>query len=57
MARGVAKSPEAPLKAKRGIVEYLLLFALLLAVFVTAWTLWDNGIVDTVARIIEGAPR
>ena len=56
MARGVAKSPDPPLRAKRGIIEYLLLFALLLAVFVTAWTLWDNGIVDTVARLIEGSP-
>lgn len=57
MARGDAKSPGTPAVVKRGPIEYLLLFFLLLVVLVTAWTLWDNGIVDTVAGLIEGAPR
>lgn len=57
MARGETKPTETPPRAKRGIIEYVLLFALLLAVFVTAWTLWDNGIVDTVASFIEGSRR
>ncbi len=44
-------------RARRGLIEYLLLTALLIVVIVTAWTLWDNGIVDTVARLVDGTPR
>lgn len=57
MTRGETPASERPAEARRGLIEYLLLFALLLVVIVTAWTLWDNGIVDTVARLIEGSPR
>ncbi len=45
-----------PPEAKRGFLEYLLLALLAVVVIVTAWTLWDNRIVDTVAGLIE-APR
>lgn len=41
------KSAAAP-----GWMEYLLLSALLLVVVVTAWTLIDNGIVDTLASLV-----
>ncbi|MEK6710144.1 MAG: hypothetical protein AABZ64_06165 [Nitrospinota bacterium] len=57
MTRGETPASGRPAEARRGLIEYLLLFALLLVVIVTAWTLWDNGIVDTVARLIEGSPR
>jgi len=55
MASGESKPTQLTRGAKRGVIEYFLLFALLLVVTVTAWTLWDNGIVDTVAAFIEGS--
>jgi hypothetical protein len=57
MARGEAKSTETPGVVKRGVIEYLLLLALLLVVIVTAWTLWDNGIADTVAALLDSSRR
>ena len=45
-----ARKPPAP--PKRGFLEYLLLGVLLVVVAVTGWTLWDNGLVDTVAALI-----
>lgn len=47
----------SPPEAKSGILEYFLLGLLFLLVVVTAWTLFDNGLVDTVAGLIGGPPR
>ncbi len=47
----------SPPEAKNGILEYFLLGLLFLVVVVTAWTLFDNGLVDTVAGFIGGPPR
>ena len=43
---------DAPAGAKRGFLEYLLLTLLFLVVGVTAWTLWDNGVLDTLGGLI-----
>jgi hypothetical protein len=45
------KKPSAG--AKPGLMEYCLLTALLLVVVVTAWTLIDNGLVDTISGLID----
>ncbi len=39
--------------AKPGLMEYLLLTLLLLVVVVTAWTLVDNGLLETMARLVD----
>ncbi len=54
MPRRKATSPP---EAKNGILEYFLLGLLFLVVVVTAWTLFDNGLVDIVADLIGGPPR
>ena len=46
-----------PPEAKNGILEYFLLGLLLLVVIVTAWTLFDNGLVDTVVSLIDSPSR
>ncbi|MDA0999989.1 MAG: hypothetical protein O2807_05655 [bacterium] len=40
---------------KRGLLEYFILAIMLLVVTVTAWTLWDNGLLATLRDLI-GAP-
>jgi len=40
--------------AKHGLLEYLLLSVLTLVVVVTAWTLYDNGIIATFSALIKG---
>lgn len=51
MARNPTRKPAA---ARHGLLEYLLLGVLALVVVVTAWTLYDNGIIDTIARLVKG---
>ena len=46
------KNKQAP-GAKPGLMEYLLLTLLLLVVVVTAWTLVDNGLLETMARLVD----
>ncbi len=50
----MAKNPTRKPAAGHGLLEYLLLGVLALVVVVTAWTLFDNGIIDTIARLIKG---
>ena len=45
------KNPSAV--AKPGLMEYCLLTALFLVVVVTAWTLIDNGLVDTISSLFD----
>ena len=41
-------------KNKRpGLMEYLVLVLLVLVVTVTAWTLIDNGLLDTLASLVK----
>ena len=49
------KPPPKTAAAKHGFLEYLLLSVLVLVVVVTAWTLYDNGIIETFIELIEGA--
>lgn len=52
----MAKRPvQKPAAVKHGLLEYLLLSVLVLVVVVTAWTLYDNGIIDTFIELIKGA--
>ncbi|MEE9256059.1 MAG: hypothetical protein V3V56_02695 [bacterium] len=46
------KNKQAP-GARPGLMEYLLLTLLLLVVVVTAWTLVDNGLLETMARLVD----
>ncbi len=45
-----------PAAQRNGLLEYLLLGVLALVVVVTAWTLYDNGIIDALADLITGGP-
>ena len=49
------RNPQKPAAVKHGFLEYLLLSVLVLVVVVTAWTLYDNGIIDTFIELIKGA--
>lgn len=49
------RNPRKPAAVKHGLLEYLLLSVLLLVVVVTAWTLYDNGIIDTFLELFKGA--
>ena len=49
------RNPRKPAAVKHGLLEYLLLSVLLLVVVVTAWTLYDNGIIDTFIELIIDA--
>ena len=40
-------------EARPGMMEYFLLTALILVVIVTAWTLVDNGLLDTISSFID----
>ena len=46
----------SPPEVKNRILEYFLLGFLFVVVVVTAWTLFDNGLVDTVAGFIGVPP-
>ncbi len=46
-------SDKRPSGARAGMMEYLLLVLLVLAVTVTAWTLIDNGLLDTIASLVN----
>ncbi len=50
------RNPPKPPAIKHGLLEYLLLSVLVLVVVVTAWTLYDNGIVGTLIEFIKGTP-
>ncbi|MCE2453471.1 MAG: hypothetical protein J4F48_11745 [Nitrospinae bacterium] len=51
----MAKKPtRKPAAVKHGFLEYLLLSVLMLVVVVTAWTLYDNGILDTFTELFIG---
>ena len=52
--RMAKQNPRKPAAVKHGLLEYLLLSVLVLVVVVTAWTLYDNGIIDTLIDIIKG---
>ena len=39
--------------ARAGVMEYLLLALLVVAVTVTAWTLIDNGLLDMIASLVN----
>lgn len=41
---------------KRGLLEYFILAVMLLVVTITAWTLWDNGLLDTLRDLIGASP-
>ncbi len=47
------QNPRKPAAAKHGLLEYLLLGLLALVVVVTAWTLYDNGLIDILAEFIQ----
>ena len=49
------RSPPKSAAVKHGFLEYLLVSVLALVVVVTAWTLYDNGIIDTFWELIKGA--
>lgn len=46
------QNPRKPAPARHGLLEYLLLGLLGLVVVVTAWTLFDNGLIDLLAELI-----
>lgn len=46
------KNPKSP-GAKPSLMEYLLLTLLLLVVVVTAWTLVDNGLLETMGLLVD----
>jgi hypothetical protein len=50
----MTKSPDKrPSGARAGAREYLLLVLLVLAVTVTAWTLIDNGLLNTISSLVN----
>jgi len=46
-------NPPQPTGERPGLMEYLLLILLALVVIVTAWTLFDNGFLETMAILIK----
>ena len=49
-------SPQKPSAVRHGLLEYLILGLLTLVVVVTAWTLYDNGILDTFTDFVRLNP-
>ncbi|MFP6889438.1 MAG: hypothetical protein VCF07_06740 [Nitrospinota bacterium] len=47
------ESQKGPPGARPGLMEYLLLALLVLVVIVTGWTLFDNGLLDTMASLVK----